>query len=123
MNKLTIEHLSGYLPYRVMMWNGKVARPLKRIHLNGVLQIGNDYPFISAMFNKPILIPLEKCYSWSSEMMAIKMDYPDKKKLERFAKGKIKLDDLPYDLVQICFKHHIDIFNLIPQGLAVEKSL
>jgi hypothetical protein len=134
--KLEIKHLAGYLPYELQMCNelhkaqfterGQIYHNsnLKSISIEGHLFIGKRDTSIEIETGnwKPALIPLSKCYSWSSEMMAIKMDYPDKKKLERFAKGKIKLEDLPYRIIQICFANHIDIFGLYPQGLAVEKN-
>jgi hypothetical protein len=114
--KLEIKHLAGYLPYDL-----KVSDIDTLNYGTGIGGIDHILTTKNEKY-KPRLIPLQKCYSWSSEMMAIKIDYPDKKKLERIAKGKIKLEDLPYRIIQICFKNHIDIFNLIPQGLAVEKN-
>ena len=114
--RLGIEHLAPYLPYGL-----KVSDIDTLNYGTGVGGIDHILTTRNKKY-KPRLIPLEKFKDINSkEMEAINEIWSTKLLIRRMAIGDSDYSRSPYDLVQICFKHHIDIFNLIPQGLAVEK--
>lgn len=128
MSKLTIGHLSAYLPYNLNLIFEKSGRVITMLSCfnDGCLQIidvgeGNNYN-LSVWNFKPILIPLEKFKDINSpEMMELNIDLGDTLLLSELANERIGYWDIPYGLARICFRSHIDIYNLIPQGLAVKK--
>jgi len=84
-------------------------------HLNAVTLNGFKY-----LENKPILIPLEKFKDINSpEMSESNFDIIAQMELCELANERIGYWGLTYGVAKICFEQHIDIFNLIPQGLAV----
>ena len=130
MNKLKIEHLSGYLPYSLKVTFGETDRDLTAVSLDSPFVfitkwIGSREKQLARIEDiKPILIPLEKFKDINSpEMSESNFDIIAQMELCELANQRIGYWGLTYGVAKICFEHHIDIFNLIPQGLAVEKSL
>jgi len=116
--KLTLEQIAPYLPYNPFIWHlgTKTKSKLTIIYFNS-----DSYCNVRELLNeksewyKLILRPLNDY----NKIDAI-LDEFSENTLRDFKKGlesgKIIL---PYEIAVLFFKNHIDLFNLIPQGLAV----
>jgi len=108
-----LSNLAGYLPYGLKF---KCDNPT-----NSFNEVDYYYPIDKF---RPILIPLSRFKDINSELMSnLNLDVLSQIALSEFANQRVTLDLLPFGLVQECYRNHIDIFNLIPKGLAVEKGL
>lgn len=124
-SKLEFKHLSPYLPYSLMIESPK---HFKHRIMGGMIN-DNEEVSIDAVVRvgyKPILIPLSK-------LIESKYEMPNWRK-----KAILFLDEtsnLPYndrllhmggilytDMLKL-FEWHMDVFGLIPKGIAVNGSL
>lgn len=121
--KLKLKHLTGYLPYDLRIarftYEGEFKRveySLRGTNINEVLRYNNL---------KPILLPLQEMYNIPEIM-----DEFSEHSLEQFEISFFTdlgrcgncFDFVNYTLMELFFKHHLDIFGLIPGGLAVDKN-
>jgi hypothetical protein len=134
--KLEIKHLAGYLPYDLLMCDEPFEElckkrnqqyhpsKLKAISFDGKIIVGKiGFVDLHKMYWKPCLIPLSKFNDINSpEMFALNVDLHHQIELCNLANQYLGYWSVSYGLAEICFANHIDIFNLIPQGLAVEKN-
>jgi len=117
MKTIPLHQLAAYLPYKTkvtfMYKRKRVIGTLDAVYKDGTITCGDT---INASPNKfkLMLVPLDK--------------YKPKTENEDFIYHQLKqsilyngVKQLRYIHLQFALKHHIDIFNLIPQGLAVEK--
>lgn len=123
MLKLTIEHLAPYLPYGLKFDNGMI---LSGIDKSGKLAFDSNeniyvnYSYIQ--YVKPLLNPLSEYTDINGQAMGkLNIDITDQVQINEIANGRLKYLLTYYDVALICFKNHIDIFNLIDKGLAVKK--
>ena len=118
-NKLELKHLAPYLPYEleVKVINDRKVLALNNSTLNISLDrvLKSDYCF-------PILRPLSE-YKKYPDIIEQFSDYS----LEQFEIAFFsfvnclnKLDKVNYTIMELMFKHHLDIFDLISKGLAVD---
>jgi hypothetical protein len=115
--KLDIKHLAAYLPY-----NLKVSDIDTLNYGTGIGGIDHILTTKNEKY-KLRLIPLSKFKDINSpEMFALNVDLHHQMELCDLANQQIGYWGISYRLAEICFANHIDIFNLIPQGLAVEKN-
>jgi len=130
--KLELKHLAPYLPYRLKMRciEDKTNHILTIAHQTYDLSTVGLYPILKGDFYKkfkPILRPLsdltkdlyqdEILIRWGgglSEKATVKWlkAVTDEMKLTAY-------NALRFDFVEFMLEHHFDIFNLIPQGLAI----
>lgn len=134
--KLTIKHISAYLPYELYFMRyekkciDKTATPVIwskdlypfKTQLNAVSLNGFDYEK-----SKPILRPLSDLtkeievkgekFSVNEKMYDLFKLNPNWDGWEIF--GKIEVE-FPYELWEKLFEWHFDVFGLIPQGLAYD---
>lgn len=143
MEKLTLEHLSPYLPHGLRVYNiytGCITEMVaissfytqeKKTSLNGAQCILN---VLYSNVEKPIMRPLSdmliaKIVESYGEMVTF-CDYIDgdfdlgalKWVLPEVAKGRQieRLTDLPYCVWKELLKHKFDVFDLIAKDLAVD---
>ena len=124
--KLTKQHLAAYLPYRVMV---EFTYQPKNKHQDVIIEREVlDYSNIhlaEKLQAKLILHPIEsitKEIEWNGKMK-VPFDVINRIKEcatlyshEYMIKHPLQL---PYDVVQILLSMHIDVFNLIPNNLAL----
>ena len=111
-----LSNLAGYLPYGLKF---KCDNPTNFAGIKLLNEVDYDYPIDKF---RPILIPLSRFKDINSEFMSnLNLDVLSQIALSEFANQRVTLDLLPFGLVQECYRNHIDIFNLIPHNLAVEK--
>jgi len=130
--KLTLEHLSVYLPYGLKCKTKDGILQLTQICTKGRFKYWFDRLDSNIYFNdkmmglvsksflgsqiKPILKPL----SYFEDMQEHpELDWYDIVSLRRLSRGNVKLNNIPYHMIAIMAKEHIDMFNLIPAGLAI----
>lgn len=130
---LKIEHLAPYLPYRLKMRciEDKTNHILTIAHQTYDLSTVGLYPILKGDFYKkfkPILRPLSE-FEYD-HIVQIKehlrigqwCDYYDTY-FDAWFDDIANIDKLvlqcPYEIMQFFLKCHFDIFNLIPQGLAI----
>jgi len=126
MKTLTLEHLSFYLPYELNFYG---ASDIWTLHSLGIEDIcifnglrTQTLSFDDCMSDySPILHPLSN-YKDINSPASMELDTLSLLELNQLAKGKIELDNIYYATLKVCAQHHIDIFNLIPDGLAVDKN-
>ncbi len=120
MIKLEIRHLAPYIPYGLEYVN---------IPHGGIHTVDGIYWDIKDVFNhtdgdvpyvhiEPILRPLSD-YKLFEDILD-EMTENDISMLEELPDFVLRL---PYDVIQKMLEHHIDIFWLIPQGLATDKNI
>jgi len=113
MKTLTLEHLSFYLPYRV-----KVSRIHILHHGNG---IGSISHVLTSDKYKLRLHPLSNYKDINSRAsMKLACDLDTLWDISELANQKQSVSSLDFGTAQFCAQQHIDIFNLIPDGLAVD---
>lgn len=127
--KLTLEHLSCYLPYD-LKWS---LQELKQFTMTGITQETlytkegvvlrwTKHPNLpQALF--PILRPLSDYNDTNSQSMNdLNCDIGTQIELMEFANKTIGLDWVNYSTAKICFENHIDIFGLIENNLAANYN-
>jgi hypothetical protein len=71
---------------------------------------------------KPILIKLSHYYHRTGrdvmDMLGCSLDIAHE--IWSLRCGDIKLDKINHETIQVCYRNHIDIHNLIEQGLAID---
>ncbi len=108
--KLTLEHLAPYLPYNVQM-RGKVKG--RRVVLNSA-----TLPYAENGLYTLILHPLSDLTD--EKIDEFNLDITDVIELREVHNHYKIATHLDYNLCQILFKHHFDIFRLIDKGLAID---
>ena len=130
--ELEIKHIAPYLPYGL-----QVLRPDNKtiLSVNGI--VGNLYIFdeigkhetygaIKSNGNKPLLYPKSHLYKLQDEMVARWGQGLTGRSLEYWKQtltAEMMQDDynsIRYDFVQFMLEKNIDVFGLIPAGLAEE---
>jgi hypothetical protein len=103
--KLELKHLAPYLPYNVYVGDGRT--PFKLTEHN----FTNVFKYLTTIYLHP-LSDYEKFEQIVAEMTCYEMGMID----ENANHSKM----ISYLTVELMFKYHIDVFNLIPQGLAID---
>lgn len=130
MKQLTIAHLAPYLPYGLeVLDDDNVLWKLQALYSNAeVAIVENDYN--AGCYEKgfeeikPILKPLIEIkkileimdefseYSWNTFENTFFLEV-------QCLNWK---DFVTYEIAELCFKHHLDLFNLIKGGLAIDYN-
>jgi hypothetical protein len=113
MKTLTLEHLAFYLPYRV-----KVSQIHILHHGNG---IGSISHVLTSDKYKLRLHPLSNYKDINSPAsIELNCDVDTLWSISELANQKESLNNTDYGTLKVCAENHIDCFNLIPDGLAVD---
>jgi hypothetical protein len=118
MEKLTLNELLPYAPYGVMVtkdnWDNILRMVVERyeldtydININVVLELEA----------KLILRPFRSFVTFTEILEEMTDD-----EVELFKDGTYDARNLSYFVLDKMFKNHIDVFNLIPRGLAVNYN-
>jgi len=120
---LELKYLAPYLPYNLKLtkedW-GKVGElvPFIKNDLKG-LQIEIDYALNTKA--KPILRPLSDYLEDDSDAInTLGCDLSDQWMISELANKRTSLHNLNYSTILVMLEYHIDMFDLIPQGLAID---
>jgi len=132
--KLELKHLAPYLPYGLGVNLNRNNGMFKASHVN--------LHYVSIHFNsavnetyfkyknvtyglydcKPILRPLSDYVDINETGYTdLNCDLMDQLIINELANKTIPLSLIPFGVIQIMSEHHIDFFNLIPDGLAINK--
>ena len=72
---------------------------------------------------KPILRPLSDYTDITSKAMSdLDCDLTDQMDIQEFALKKMSLSSLLYSSFDVLTRNHVDIFGLIPEGLAIDLN-
>lgn len=131
--KLQLKHIAGYLPYDLKAKFQETQNPKCRTYVigtigsmyvekNGGVSIA-CYDTVNAvpLSFKPILRPISDLIKIPSiESLDAWLWFPEF--VERFSENPTheRLRQAPYPIIELCFKNHIDIYDLIGQGLAID---
>ena len=134
--KLELKHLAPYLPYGLqMIFDGKGGRVITLTGITNVPNLGiaisngNGSMWLHSSGFIPILNPLlDLIKDIEHEGQTIKpLDYiatstKGKQSIMRRVAHGLKLDNLEYWQIERLFELHFDVFNLIPEGLAIDAT-
>lgn len=126
--KLEIEKIVGYLPYKIkceVSNDGNIETgTLQAVYSNNTVSFGD---IVESEHNfdyvKPILKPIDYYKDINSDYMNdLGIDLSDQIEIEKIANREIHYSNVNWNVLQICFRHHIDVFRMIDKGLAVIKN-
>mgnify|MGYP003426619548 FL=1 len=128
--QLTLKHLAPYLPYGLKCkWNQ--SNPFILVGLQkGNESVNNDLwtwkdgsRYLTGYLYecKPILRPLSDYTDITSKAMSdLNCDLTNQMDIQEFALKKMSLSSLLYSSFEVLTRNHVDIFGLIPEGLAID---
>ena len=132
MEKLKLEHLASYLPYKLIVrWY--IKNNIWDDYTMGIeFKAGNTFSIIEidGITVKPILRPLSDLADINSKFYNdSNIDLTDQIELNSlideilYDKQNYKTtEDIPYKYVKILFEYHIDMFDLIKNNLAINVN-
>ena len=126
--KLELKHIAPYLPYELRAKFPETNRKGCRSYITGI--IGALYSNCTIVCHetvnatpdkfKPMLIPLEYFEDINSpSFQQINCDLTHQIEINELANKYLNYTSLSVGAFELCLKYHIDIFNLIPNNLAV----
>jgi hypothetical protein len=119
--KLELKHLAPYLPYQVLVGDGRAPFELTEYNFTNV------YPYITSLYLRPISC-LTKEIDLNFEMLNSGL-HNDVEIIDLFCYENINTDEplvdldlnkLPHECVEYMFRNHYDFFGLIEAGLAID---
>lgn len=119
MKQLTIKEIAPYAPFKLKVLLGNNKRDLTAISLDSpfvyvTAYIGAREKQMAGIENiKPILEPLSD-YKKFDDILDVMSDF------DHLSIEECRMDLLPYSVMLKMFKNHIDVFYLIPDGLAID---
>ncbi len=129
--KLELKHLAPYLPYRVKL--NLTRRLFERTNVDirncdfrhnyttNELYLWHNEVTYGWHEIKPILRPLSDYTDITSKAMSdLDCDLTDQMDIQEFALKKMSLSSLLYSSFDVLTRNHVDIFGLIPEGLAID---
>jgi hypothetical protein len=124
MDIITKYELAPYLPYELKVKNGDKVETLNNIHAIETYMGASWYCKSSegTFFGLKSVIPLLKPLHLFKDIEEI-TDEMTIREIESISDGFNVLDITNYRAVSLMFKHHIDVFNLINKGLAIDVTL
>lgn len=115
--ELKLKHLTSYIPYKVNIFdisNGiqtfEACYEFKTSNINRVLNTMKET-------EKIVLTPLSE-YKSFPEIIDEMSEY----EIQMIDENPDMVNRLPYDVIELMFKNHIDIFGLIKNELAIDKN-
>lgn len=120
--ELEIKHIAPYLPYglKVIKIKDNIKQSVYSASFRGVYFIDSRASLYRFSEIKPILLPLERLNEFKVELALLGYQI-DGNGMDNIIQD-IKDGRAEYDIMQLCFEKHIDVFNLIPSGLAIDKT-
>lgn len=126
--KLETEKIVGYLPHKLkceVSNDGEIEiGTLQAVYNNDTVNFGDivesehDFDYV-----KPILVPLDSYKDINSKAMNdLGIDLMDQIQIEKLANRELHYCNMDWDILQICFRNHIDVFRMIEDGLAIIKK-
>jgi hypothetical protein len=123
-NKITLEELSAYFPYKVKAKFKLVEAPRCRAMVIGT--VGEIYNDASIVCHDTVNSCPEKYklmlrpMSWLTDEVIsdLNLDVMDAIAIEEIRDKQVGYWNAPYNVIQNLFKNHIDLFGLIEKGLA-----
>lgn len=134
MEKLKIGHIKNYLDYGLKIAKGLTVHQFLGVDVEDKenifikLDILNENDEVTDGMEhvenvKPILRSLSDYKDINSEAMNdLNMDLEDQIQLSMLANQNISLAYCYQRMVECSYRHHIDLNNLIPKGLAIDKN-
>lgn len=130
--KITLEEICAYLPYGVKVQhtfygerNEVFIDTIESVCSESLsFEIGRDYYFKDPEPDsdiKLILHPLESIFE-KEDFKGLELNISDLQYMSIFNKNYPCKEILRYNQMQLLFKHHIDVFNLIGRGLAIDVN-
>ena len=120
--KLEFKHLAPYLPYGLT--NKRAFHTPQEIDgvVDNLVYFGNSSLYLSQI--EPILIPISFFGKMVIKNIKDYLDCSHDQVMEvlKFMNNELKADELSYGTFNKLAAKHIDLFDLIPNGLAVEKN-
>ncbi len=129
--KLELKHLAPYLPYRVKL--NLTRRLFERTNVDirncdfrhnyttNELYLWHNEVTYGWHEIKPILRPLSDYTDITSKAMSdLDCDLTNQMDIQEFALKKMSLSSLLYSSFEVLTRNHVDIFGLIPEGLAID---
>jgi hypothetical protein len=127
MNKLTIEHLAPYLPYRLKARDSfdDEAPIAEVVSLSSNITWGDitvlDISGIHHVENTKIKLILRPLSDLTDDKISeFNLDITDEIELRETRDHHKLATHLNYGLCQVLFKNHFDVFGLIDKGLAID---
>jgi hypothetical protein len=116
MEKLELKYLAPYLPYGILVGDGRTPFELTEFNFCNV------YPYITQIYLRPLsdikqfedIMDEFSEYSWDA--------FENHFFCDLLGRSLNCFDVVNYTIMELCFKHHLDIFGLIDKGLAVSYS-
>lgn len=119
-NKIELKFLVSYFPYKVKAkFKGKNTGV--EIGTIGIIkETGhiNCYDTVNAYPTKFKLLLHPLSWLTNDVLSDINCDLLDQIKISEFRDKQFSLHNMPYGVIQILLENHVDIFDLIKQGLA-----
>lgn len=117
MDKLTLEHLAPYLPYKL-----RAYVKFDGIDLFSYIDCSNVIGFVNGdTKRKPLFRPLSDYTDINSPSMNdLNTDLGTQMEICDLANKKIHYRSLSYGTALTCFQAHIDVLGLIDKGLAID---
>lgn len=129
--KLELKHLAPYLPYKVLVGDGRTPFELTEYNFTNV------FPYIDRIYLRPLSdlnTRMEDGHEYIELLYAIYGDsvtdfnfkdnclieYTSKDKGVTFVRIEYTNRTMPYYISEFLFQHHFDLFGLIEQGLAID---
>jgi hypothetical protein len=132
MEKLELKHLAPYLPYGIEIIHGVTRKKITAVSLDSnfiftTTYLGSrDKQMLLISDVKPILRPLsdiQKFEDIMDEFSVRSFEAFENHFFDRALGRSLNcFDNVNYTIIELCFKHHLDIFDLIPKGLAISYS-
>lgn len=128
MEKLELKHIAPYLPYGIKIIHNLIRKDLTAVTLDSDFIFTTTYlgsrskQMILISDVKPILRPLKEIKD-IEEIMDEFSEYSwEVFENHFFVLGRTLncFDSITYTIAELCFKHHIDLFDLINKGLAID---
>jgi len=123
--KLELKHLAPYLPYGLKAkFQSKNKKTCRKYVIGTISVMYSDcsiccYDTVNATPDqfKPLLHPKSIINdTWLSE---VNCDLHEQFEIEDFVKNRIGFWDLSYNVLELLYSRHIDVFGLIDEGLAL----
>jgi hypothetical protein len=130
MEKLELKHLAPYLPYelKVKLNSELYQYPTIIGMVRDTIYLNYHGKGLSFILNnvKPILRPLSDIKNFEDIMDEFSIrsyEAFENHFFDRVLGRSLNcFDNVNYTIIELCFKHHLDIFDLIPKGLAISYS-
>ena len=125
MEKLELKHLAPYLPYGIKIYDGTYSKTVVINHMTyGQHDIGLGRlfnPCYDYRMGLPILRPLSDFCGQriaKESMIDLSCGYEVVEEIWSLEESN-DINSISYGVIDILFKNHVDVFNLIEKGLAI----